>query len=252
MIRPELAQDQAAKEFMEQSFGKYGKIEYGKEFAMPTKESDKEKETTQIVETPITATVYQKVANPKKGQPTQRVVDVNLGVGTNVTLPKKSRVQVGANRKVYPIGGDIKKAVDAGILKSSGLNDGSYILNYGFDVQTYQKPKAVYRLTKDHDFYQKDGSTITYKAGTILDVNKVNLLNKAGATNAYTQIQKPIRISPGMFQWSENLRTGEDQIKMPILRNLDLIISESEIPDLKSAEEAGRKAKPSGGPLSSW
>jgi hypothetical protein len=253
MLRPEIAEQKAAEEFMNNAFGKYGKVKYGQSFQMPRKPTaaPKPEETTQMVEAPITATVYQNVVNPQKGQPTQMVVDVNLGVGANVTLPKNRKVQVGANRKVYVLGGDVSKAVQAGILKPSGLPDGSYILNYGFDVQTYQKPKSVYRLTKDYDFAQKTGGTIRYKAGTILDINKVNLLKKAGATNAYTQIQKPIRISPGTYQ----ARIGEDddvQYKAPIMRGLDLIISESEIPDLKSAEESKQKAVSSGGPLDSW
>lgn len=253
MLRPEIAEQKAAEEFMNNAFGKYGKVKYGQSFQMPRKPTaaPKPEETTQIVEAPITATVYQNVVNPQKGQPTQMVVDVNLGVGANVTLPKNRKVQVGANRKVYVLGGDVSKAMQAGILKPSGLPDGSYILNYGFDVQTYQKPKSVYRLTKDYDFVQKGGGRIRYKAGTILDINKVNLLKKAGATNAYTQIQKPIRISPGTYQ----ARIGEDddvQYKAPIMRGLDLIISESEIPDLKSAEESKQKAVSSGGPLDSW
>jgi hypothetical protein len=37
MIRPELAEDQAAKEFMEQTFGKYGTVKYGQQFSMPRK-----------------------------------------------------------------------------------------------------------------------------------------------------------------------------------------------------------------------
>lgn len=239
MLRAEIAEQKAAEDFMENAFGKYGKVKYGQSFQMPRKPSaaPKPEETTQMVEAPITATVYQNVVNPGAKQPTQRVVEANFGVGRNVTLPKNRRVQVGANRKVFVLGGDVDKAVGAGILKPSGLGDGSYILNYGFDVQTYQKPKAVYRLTKDYDFTQKGGGNIRYKAGTILDVNKVNLLKKVGATDAYKAVQSPIRISPGMFQWSEEV----EQYKMPIMRNLDLIISESEIPDLKQAEKGGSK-----------
>ena len=251
MLRPEIAEQKAAEEFMENAFGRYGKVKYGQSFQMPRKPSaaakPKAEETTQIVETPITATVYQSVVNPGAKQPTQRVVEANFGVGENVTLPKNRRVQVGANRKVFVLGGDVDKAVTEGILKPSGLGDGSYVLNYGFDVQTYQKPKAVYALTKDYDFTQKGGGNIRYKAGTVLDVNKVNLLKKAGATDAYTAIQKPIRISPRMMQWSEAV----EQYKMPTLSNLDLVISESEIPDLQQVEKEGRKQK-SEGVLSSW
>jgi len=253
MLRPEIAEQKAAEEFMNNAFGRYGRVKYGQSFQMPKRPGggDEEIEKAQIVTTPITATVYQDVVNRKPGEPVQRVVEVNLGVGTNVTLPRNRRVQVGANRKVYVLGGDVPKAIEAGILKPSGLDDGSYILNYGFDVQTYQKPKSAYRLTKDYDFIQKGGGRIRYKAGTILDVNKVNLLKKAGATDAYTEIQRPIRISPGTYQ----ARIGENddiQYKAPIMRGLDLIISESEIPDLKSAEKSKQKSASSGGPLGSW
>ena len=37
MIRPDLSENQAAKEFMEQAFGKYGTIKYGQTFQMPKK-----------------------------------------------------------------------------------------------------------------------------------------------------------------------------------------------------------------------
>jgi hypothetical protein len=207
----------------------------------------KPEETTQIVETPITATVYQKVVDKKVGEPFQRVVEVNFGMGENVTLPKNRRVQVGANRKVFVLGGDAETAVKEKILRPSGLGDGSYVLNYGFDVQTYQKPKSVYRLTKDYEFTQKGGGKIKYKAGTILDTNKVNLLKQAGATDAYKAIPRPIRISPRMMQWSEEA----EQYRTPVMSNLDLVISESEIPDLQQIEKEGQKQK-SGGVLSSW
>jgi hypothetical protein len=236
-LRREVAEQKAAEDFMNNAFGKYGKIEYGKSFQMPRKPE----ETTQMVEAPIVATVYQNVANPGAKQPTQRVVEADFGVGQNITLPKNRKVQVGANRKVFVLGGDVDKAVRENILKPSGLGDGSYILNYGFDVQSYQKPKAVYKLTKDYDFLQKGGGKIRYKAGTILDVNKVALLNKAGARDAYKAIPSPIRFSPRMMQWSDEV----EQYKMPTLSNLDLIISESEIPDLKQAEKGGAKAKAS-------
>jgi hypothetical protein len=231
-----LATDKFFGEALQQGRGGQ-KYDYSLQFKGAGKGAKKEEETTQIVETPITATVYQDVVNPGGGQPTQRVVEANFGVGQNITLPKNRKVQVGANRKVFVLGGDVNKAVQEGILKPSGLGDGSYVLNYGFDVQTYQKPKAVYRLTKDYDFIQKGGGNIRYKAGSVLDVNKVNLLKQAGATDAYKAIPSPIRISPGMFQWSEAV----EQYKMPTMRNLDLIISESEIPDLKQAEKGGSK-----------
>ena len=236
MLRPEIAEQKAAEDFMNNAFGKYGKVKYGQSFKMPGK-PPKPEETTQIVETPITATVYQPVANRKKGDYREMVVEVNLGLGKNVTLPKNRKVQVGANRKVFVLGGDVEKAVQEKILRPSGLGDGSYVLNYGFDVQTYQKPKSVYRLTKDTDFLQKGGKTITYKAGSVLDVNKVNLLKKAGATDAYKAIPSPIRISPRMMQWGEEA----EQYRTPTMSNLDLIISESEIPDLKQAEKGGSK-----------
>lgn len=238
-LRREVAEQKAAEDFMNNAFGKYGKIEYGKSFQMLRKPSaaPKPEETTQIVEAPITATVYQPVANRKKGDYREMVVEVNLGLGKNVTLPKNRRVQVGANRKVFVLGGDVEKAVQEKILRPSGLGDGSYVLNYGFDVQTYQKPKSVYRLTKDYDFLQKGGKTITYKAGSVLDVNKVNLLKKAGATDAYKAIPSPVRISPRMMQWGEEA----EQYRTPTMSNLDLIISESEIPDLKQAEKGGSK-----------
>lgn len=251
MLRPEIAEQKAAEEFMENAFGRYGKVKYGQSFQMPRKPSaaakPKAEETTQIVETPITATVYQPVTNRKRGEPVERVVEVNLGVGQNVTLPKNRKIQVGANRKVFVLGGDVEKAVEQKILKPSGLGDGSYVLNYGFDVQTYQKPKAVYRLTKDTEFLQKGGKSITYKAGSVLDVNKVNLLKKAGRTDAYKAIPSPIRISPRTMQWSEEA----EQYRTPIMSNLDLVISESEIPDLQQVEKEGRKQK-SEGVLSSW
>lgn len=248
-IRRDLAEEKAAEDFMENAFGRYGKVKYGQSFQMPRKAAAPKKleETTQIVETPITATVYQKVVNPKKGESPQRVAEVNFGVGENVTLPKNRKIQVGANRKVFVLGGDAEKAVKENILKPSGLGDGSYVLNYGFDVQTYQKPKAVYMLTKKYEFTQRDGSKVVYEPGTILDINKVNLLKKVGAKNAYKTINKPIRISPRMMQWSDAV----EQYKMPSLSNLDLIISESEIPDLQQVEKEGRKQK-SEGVLSSW
>ncbi len=221
----------------------YSDIVRGRKAAAPKKPE----ETTQIVETPIAATVYQKVVNPKKGDPPQRVVEVNFGVGENVTLPKNRKIQVGANRKVFVLGGDVNTAVEQKILKPSGLGDGSYVLNYGFDVQTYQKPKAVYRLTKRYEFTQRDGSKVVYEPGTILDINKVNLLNKVGAKDAYKTINKPIRISPRMMQWSDAV----EQYKMPSLSNLDLIISEEEIPDLQQIEKGGQQQK-SKGVLSNW
>ena len=250
MLRPEIAEQKAAEEFMNNAFGKYGKVKYGQSFQMPRKPTaaPKPEETTQIVEAPITATVYQPLTNRKKGDYREMVVEVNLGLGENVTLPKNRKIQVGANRKVFVLGGDVEKAIQEKILRPSGLGDGSYVLNYGFDVQTYQKPKAVYRLTKDTEFLQKGGKTITYKAGSILDVNKVNLLKKAGKTDSYKAIPSPIRISPRMMQWGEDT----EQYRTPTMSNLDLIISESEIPDLKSAEKSKQKATPSGGPLSSW
>lgn len=238
-VKSKGATPEAAQQFMENSFGKYGKVKYGQSFKMPGKPSaaPKPEETTQIVETPITATVYQPLTNRKKGDYREMVVEVNLGLGKNVTLPKNRKVQVGANRKVFVLGGDVEKAVQEKILRPSGLGDGSYVLNYGFDVQTYQKPKSVYRLTKDTDFLQKGGKTITYKAGSVLDVNKVNLLKKAGREDAYKAIPSPVRISPRMMQWGEEA----EQYRTPTMSNLDLIISESEIPDLKQAEKGGSK-----------
>lgn len=179
MIRPELAQDQAAKEFMEQSFGKYGKIEYGQQFAMPKKGGaggggGSSKQSVQIT-TPA-KTRSHSLPYEIAGQPKDYIVDVGTDKDKQHTFDREYDLPAGL--KIRPIGKyeDIEEWEKKVIAKKS---DGSYAtrgkIKYGNATNT-----KLYWATKDVQIPDSRGNIITIRNGKELSPeNAIYLRNKA-------------------------------------------------------------------------
>ncbi len=175
MIRPELAEEQAAKEFMEQSFGKYGKIEYGKQFAMPKKSGGGSSKQSVQITTPA-KTRSHSLPYEIAGQQKDYVVDVGTDKDKQHTFDRDYDLSAGL--KIRPIGNyeDISEWEKKLIEKKS---DGSYAtrgkLKYGNATNT-----KLYWATKDVQIPDSRGNIITIRNGKELSPeNAIYLRNKA-------------------------------------------------------------------------
>ena len=175
MIRPDLAEDQAAKEFMEQSFGKYGKIEYGKQFAMPKKSgSGSGKQSVQIT-TPAKTSSH---SLPYEIAGTKQNYVVDVGTDKDVQHTYDRDYNLSAGLKIRPIGSydDIEEWEKKLIEKKS---DGTYAsrgrIKYGSAKDT-----KLYWATKDVEIPDSRGNIITIRKGRELSPeNAIYLKNKA-------------------------------------------------------------------------
>ena len=177
MIRPDLAEDQAAKEFMEQSFGKYGTIKYGQQFAMPKKSGDGSgsgKQSVQIT-TPAKTSSH---SLPYEIAGTKQNYVVDVGTDKDVQHTYDRDYNLSAGLKIRPIGSykDIEEWEEKLIEKKS---DGTYAsrgrIKYGGAKDT-----KLYWATKDVEIPDSRGNIITIRNGKELSPeNAIYLRNKA-------------------------------------------------------------------------
>lgn len=179
IMRPELtelAEDQAAKEFVEQSFGKYGSIKYGQQFAMPKKASGSGSSKQSVQITTPAKTRSHSLPYEIAGQPKDYVVDVGTDKDKQHTFDREYDLPAGL--KIRPIGKyeDIEEWEKKVIAKKS---DGSYAtrgkIKYGNATNT-----KLYWATKDVEIPDSRGNIITIRNGKELSPeNAIYLRNKA-------------------------------------------------------------------------
>lgn len=178
MIRPELAEDQAAKEFMEQTFGKYGTVKYGQQFSMPRKGGGGGGGKTPVniesnaglrsVDFPVYnnngEVIYGADGKPK----TQQATVGNAKTDRIWSFSKE--YNFGANVPVYLMQNPEDIGLDDGVMNMylAKKPDGAYTLKTGFKYSNPIK-SSVYFAKEDIKFYgQNKGSGYIVKKGTPL------------------------------------------------------------------------------------
>jgi len=163
---------------------------------------------------------------------TSTITPINWGVGRSVRL--KQPAKVGAGRKVFFLGGNDKKFTDiieAGVM-SPKQPDGSYILNFGFDVKEFQEPKNVLQLTAPTKFKDKNGVVRTRDKGGFISPQEADSMRKFGLEKNYKKVKRGFRLSPGSFQVDEDTQ----KLVGPVFQSLDVFIPADvgEVPELEN------------------
>ena len=171
-----------------------------------------------------------------KAQAAPKKVTEQVDFGITETVIPKKRVNILPNKRVFVLGGNVDEAVKLGFL-SNKQSDGSYILRNGFDIETYQKPKEIFRVNNKNgvDFITTTGEKFNLPNGTILTQRQAANARKK-VPNLIKKETQAIRISPGTYQYSEDDMERAKKVG-PVLQSLDLIISQDEIPELKTSEK---------------
>jgi hypothetical protein len=175
MLRPEIAEQKAAEEFMNNAFGKYGKVKYGQSFQMPSRAgagggSEKQdysyKENESIIESPVYDDANQRGYR-------------KFSIGSS-------------SDKGYPMGTTNHQAGLRGVPlsntdKLSGIitdnEDGTWTINRSI---TYDNPKerTVYRAKSDIRFFSKNGNFgYTKKKGSILGNDEAGIVLSGPSKN---------------------------------------------------------------------
>jgi hypothetical protein len=245
-LSPEEQTKKAKQAFYDSVFEQFkGETKYVKSLPTPRVGSGAgQRQKSTIERTPIQVNI---------SQGGKVVRTANLGEGDVINLGKK--IQFAPNKKIYVLGGDVDKAKAAGIL-SGRQPDGSYLLNIGFETQSFQKPTGVYRATKTFRYRDKgDKSWTQVDAGDIIDVRqKRSLDGNPKMKGYYEQIPDAYRVAAKTFQFSPGTQDEEDESKTktssykgPQLTDFDIIVSAGQAPELdaeyKKLSSKGKQKK---------
>ena len=261
MMRPELtelAQDQAAKEFMEQSFGKYGKIEYGKQFAMPKKSGDggeSSKRFTMSISTPAGQGTHklntQALDYDGKGviTPTSQNQYASVGSKDDQTFVYDKEYSHPGNKKVRLLGQYDETKLSEYL---EPLPDGGYLLKTGFN---YSNPteRTLYFADKDLYFggdekrpYVRNGVrmnwTMVKKGDELAPETALKRIADAKKTGTPSGVIK----EPG-YEVTANMYTGEEgetDKKRPNVPIFIPLASAGEIKKHIEAEQQKKRPKP--------
>jgi hypothetical protein len=220
MIRPELAEDQAAKEFMEQTFGKYGTVKYGQQFSMPRKGGGGGgggDQFTMSITTPAGVGAHQFQVEALSGsganiKGVQQSQTGEVGGKDDQTFSYEKEYVHPANKKVRllqqynqdTLGDYLEETVD-----------GQYLLKSGFN---YSNPTERTLYFADEDIYfggTKDGPS--YKNGVRQNwtrIKKGKEIPPATAENLIAQAKKAGKKSGVVkdvgYEITANMYTGEE------------------------------------------
>jgi len=225
MLRPEIAEQKAAEEFMNNAFGKYGKVKYGQSFQMPRRAGGgSEKPPISIsTKSPGVRSVEFKVTpyNLPKGTkpPVQQAL---IGSPSDVEHTYSKPYAFNANVPVFFLQNpDDVSATGETIGKYFGERpDGSYTLKSGFE---YQSPveSTVYFADKDIRFYGKTGKvedSYVVKKGTPLDnETALNLIRQKKSD--FVKKRKGYEVTATMNVPLENDRRGTvTEVRRPVVK----------------------------------
>lgn len=176
---------------------------------------------------------YQEVKTPVKvnheitySDGTKQILPINWGEGESVKMPKT--IKIGSNRKIYPIGGSMEVLGDL----ATKMPDGSYVLNFGFGVDEFQKVKGAMQLTEDTQFRLPDGKVKTRPKGAFISPKEAEALRQKGMERKFKKVNG-FRISPGSLRVDE-----ETERKIgPAYQGIDVFIpaGTGEAPELENA-----------------
>jgi len=172
MLRPEIAEQKAAEEFMNNAFGKYGKVKYGQSFHMPRRAGGgSEKPPISIsTKSPAVRSVEFQVESYDGSKTVQQA---SVGTPNDVEYTYSKPYAFNANVPVFLLQNPEDISADENTRKKyfGTRPDGSYTIKSGFE---YQSPieSTVYFADKDIRFYGKTGKgedSYVVKKGTPLD-----------------------------------------------------------------------------------
>lgn len=258
MIRPDLAEDQAAKEFMEQSFGKYGKIEYGKQFAMPKKSGDggeSSKRFTMSISTPAGQGTHklnvQALDSDGEGviTPSPQNQYASVGSKDDQTFVYDKEYSHPGNKKVRLLGQYDELKLSEYL---EPLPDGGYLLKTGFN---YSNPTERTLYFADKDLYFGGDEKRPYvRNGVRMNWTMVKKGDEVSPESALKRIAdakktgKPSGVieEPG-YEVTANMYTGEDgdvDKKRPNVPIFIPLASAGEIKKHIQAEQQKKRKKP--------
>jgi hypothetical protein len=163
----------------------------------------------------------------------ETVTPINFGVGKSVRL--KQPAEIGSNRKVYLLGGDVsnllKEEGSDGVELVSKQPDGSYLLNFGFKAKEFQRVENALQLTKDTKFRTPDGKVRVRQKGSLISPLEAQSLRKIGQGDHFRKTSG-YRLSPGTFQVDKDA----EKVVGPVFQGLDIFIpgNMGEVPELEN------------------
>jgi len=220
MLRPEIAEQKAAEEFMENAFGKYGKVKYGQSFQMPSRKGGAgggggkpPKDYSQTAgDTEVVIPVYTSSGDVKPGAD-QRFT---IGSKSDVTYPI-STTNHPAGVPVYMMMGKNEEAIpDFDKLFTTNL-DGTYTAKRGF---TYSNPtkRAIYFAKDDIPVYKKNAQGVLVVEYTIKKGSPIgNAFAKNILANQKDDRKKGISVVPG-YDLTATMDLGDPEGRQPSLR----------------------------------
>ena len=206
-LRREVAEQKAAEDFMNNAFGKYGKIEYGKSFQMPRKPGDGGKPpmdySYKMGETEASVPTFSPDGKIKKAQ------NFKIGQSSDKGIPLGT-----TNHQAGLRGIPLTELDDNDVTKIIEYNnDGSVTINRSI---TYDNPirRTVYRAKGDIQFFDKAGKP-TYRvkkggiignteAGVVLAGPNKNLVGKETGYEITARTKNPF--SPNMPDIEKEIR----------------------------------------------
>jgi hypothetical protein len=258
MIRPDLAEDQAAKEFMEQSFGKYGTIKYGQQFAMPKKSGgggNSSNQFTMSISTPAGQGTHklnvQALDSDGEGviTPTSQNQYASVGSKDDQTFVYDKEYSHPGNKKVRLLGQYDETKLSEYL---EPLPDGGYLLKTGFNYSNPTK-RTLYFADKDLYFggdekkpYVRNGVRMNWTM-----VKKGDELSPETALKKIADAKKTGKPSgvieePG-YEVTANMYTGEEGETDKKRPNVPIFIPEASAGEIKKhiqAEQQKKRKKP--------
>lgn len=252
MIRPELAEGQAAKEFVEQTFGKYGTIKYGQQFTMPRKGGaggGGGDQFTMSIATPAGQATHEFNVQSLdgKGNPTAQLQMGDVGSKDDVTYSYDKEYVHPANKKVRLLQAYEQDKLQDYIIPTP---DGGYLLKTGFNYSNPTK-RTLYFADKDL-YFGGDEKGPYYKNGVRQNWSKIKKgdeIPPATAEQLISQSKKAGKNSgvvkePG-YEITANMYTGEegDVAKRPSVKMFIPASNASEIKKHIEMEQQKKRRK---------
>lgn len=227
----EQKEDLAVKDGLDKLFEGMGGVAYKRDIQTEINKAtqraigEKQAEVSRIT-TPITESYVVKDVN---GNSIQNAF-VNFGQSRVVTLQKPIPVQAGATGTILSGNEEVLKTLrDKGYV--TALSDGTYRLNFGFNVNSAKRPEAAYMSTKPFLIEHAGGPKMA-AANTLLTPKQVKHFLDRGQRDMVKKVDSYI-VSPETFR----VNSEDEELIGPQIRSLKIMIPATRVPEIKAADK---------------
>lgn len=227
----EQKEDLAVKDGLDKLFEGMGGVAYKRDIQTEIDKAAQKAKGEKLAEVekfivPITESFVIKDVN---GRNVQNAV-VNLGNARVVTLQKPIPVQAGATGTI--LSGN-EKTLETLAKKGyiTPLSDGTYRLNFGFNVNSAKRPISAYMSAKPFPINHATGKRMI-PANTLLSPGQVKYFMGKGRTDMIRKVDDYI-VSPETFR----VNSEDEELIGPQIRSLKIMIPATRVPEIKAADK---------------